>query len=431
MTYQETVEYLYNQLPMFTRDGPKAFKKDLTNIRLLCDYLGNPQTKFRSIHVAGTNGKGSTSNMLAAILQTAGYKTGLYTSPHIKDLRERVRLNGELVPEQFVIDFVARVKDVTLEIRPSYFELTVAMSFAYFAEQKLDIAVIETGLGGRLDSTNIVTPELSVITNISFDHVNVLGKTLEKIAFEKAGIIKQHKPVVVGEYLPETRPVFENIAAERSAPILFAQDFLQIYSSEIVGNKLQCVVSNANSSETKKYELDLTGSYQEKNLLTVLASCEVLQKNGFEITESNISLALANVMKITGLEGRWQVIGEKPLMICDVGHNEAGINLVLSQLQEQHAGKKWHFVIGFVKDKDVQKVLSLFPPNAQYYFTNAHIPRAMPVLRLKELALGIGLKGESFDDINDAVAAAKKQASVEDVIMICGSFFTLAELKTT
>ncbi|MCP9753370.1 folylpolyglutamate synthase/dihydrofolate synthase family protein [Ferruginibacter sp. HRS2-29] len=428
MTYQQTLEYLYDQLPMFTRIGAAAYKEDLDNTIALCEALGNPQHKFKSIHIAGTNGKGSTSHMLAAMLQQAGYKTGLYTSPHIKDFGERIRINGQMIDEAFVVDFAERTKQLAHDIQPSFFELTVAMAFEYFATEKVDIAVVETGLGGRLDSTNVITPLLSVITNIGFDHVQLLGNTLEKIAGEKAGIIKQQVPVVIGEYLPETRPVFEAKAISMQAPVYFAEELFEIGGPKQSG-KLHLTVSDKSNGHAEDFQLDLKGLYQAKNLRTVLAAEKILHESGFPISKADNKYALANVKKLTGLAGRWDIIQGSPVIIHDVAHNEDGIGQVLQQLVHDYPDAGFHFVLGFVKDKDVIHVLELFPKDAKYYFTNAHIPRALSAKELQESARSKNLTGEAFDDVNEAIDAAKKNAGDKDVIMVCGSFFIIAEIK--
>ena len=429
MTYQETIEYLYAQLPMFTRIGAAAYKEDLHNTIALCEALGNPQTKFRTIHIAGTNGKGSTSHMLAAILQEAGYKTGLYTSPHIKDFGERIRINGQMIEQQFVIDFVERTKEVTEKIQPSFFELTVAMAFEYFAKQEVDIAVIETGLGGRLDSTNIIQPVLSVITNIGYDHMNILGDTLPKIASQKAGIIKKNTPAVIGELLPETMPVFIKEANEKEAQLYFAQSRFITEFIEPTGNLLFCNVKDIEDNTFEKLRLDLNGIYQAKNICTVLMAVKILQKLGYTIPEEKMHSALENVKGLTGLRGRWDILQDHPAVIQDVAHNTDGITQVLQQLKYNYPQSHLHFVVGFVKDKDVEHVLELFPADATYYFTNAHIPRALNVVELQQIANSKGLKGTSYDNVNDAIASAKANASANDVIMICGSFFIIAEIN--
>jgi len=429
MTYEEALSYLYSQLPMFSRIGAAAYKVDIHNTVALCEALGNPQNKFKSIHIAGTNGKGSTSHMLAAMLQQEGFKTGLYTSPHIKDFGERIRINGNMIDKDFVVSFTEKTKSICQDIQPSFFELTVAMAFEYFALHKVDIAVIETGVGGRLDSTNIINPILSIITNIGYDHTNLLGNTLEAISFEKAGIIKNNTPVVIGEYLQETKPVFENKANEMNAPVFYASE---IYDTNLIENNhrfLKCKVTDKSNQHTEIFTLDLNGNYQLKNLKTVLAAEKILATLDFEIDEPNEKFALANVKSITGLKGRWDVVSEKPLCIHDVAHNKDGINALLQQLKESHQNSNYHFVIGFVNDKDITSVLELLPNNAHYYFTNAHIPRALPHAELKSLANAKNLIGESYDDVNEAISAAKKMANENDVIIVCGSFFILAEVN--
>jgi dihydrofolate synthase / folylpolyglutamate synthase len=429
MTYQETLDYLYAQLPMFSRIGAAAYKKDLHNTIELCDALGNPQQQFKSIHVAGTNGKGSTCHMLAAIFQEAGYKTGLYTSPHIKDFGERIRVNGRMINEAFVIDFVERTKELSNRVEPSFFELTVAMAFEYFATEKVDIAIIETGLGGRLDSTNIIRPVLSIITNIGYDHINLLGNTLPEIAWQKAGIIKKDTPVIIGEILPGTQNVFIREANEKEAPFYLAQSRFTTEYIESTGNLLFCNVRDAKNNTVEKLRLDLNGIYQAKNICTVLCAVELLRNKGYRIPESVLHTALENVKPLTGMCGRWDIVQNHPAVILDVAHNAAGILQVLLQLKNNYPKARIHFVLGFVKDKDVEHVLELFPGQASFYFTNAHIPRALPHTELKQLAAKRGLTGESFDDVNEAVSAAKKHAAENDVIMICGSFFIIGEVK--
>jgi dihydrofolate synthase/folylpolyglutamate synthase len=429
MTYEQTIEYLYAQLPMFSRIGAAAYKKDLHNTIQLCDALDNPQKKFKSIHIAGTNGKGSTANMLAAILQEAGYRTGLYTSPHLKDFRERIRVNGEMIDKNFIVDFVERTKVLVADIQPSFFELTVAMAFEYFVEQKVDIAVIETGLGGRLDSTNIVSPILSIITNIGYDHVQLLGNTLPEIAFEKAGIIKKNTPVVIGETLPETLEVFTKKATEEHADIHFASNEFIVEYIDPEGALLLCNVRNTETNIVEKLRLSLTGLYQTKNICTVLCSIQVLKKLGVNITGTSIHHALEHITDITGIEGRWQVIETKPALILDVAHNEDGIKQILEQLKYSYPNAHYHFVLGFVNDKDINKALSLFPRGATYYFTNAHIPRALAKDALKSAAAQYLLEGDCFDNVNDAIKAAKMIAMAHDVIMVCGSFFIIGEIE--
>jgi dihydrofolate synthase / folylpolyglutamate synthase len=412
---------------MFSRSGVKAYKADLKNTLLLCDFLGNPQTKIKTIHVAGTNGKGSVSHMLAAVFQENNFKTGLYTSPHLKDFRERIKLNGSMISESFVIDFVEKTKEISEEIKPSFFELTFAMALDYFAEEKVDVAIIETGLGGRLDSTNVITPLLSVITNISFDHTDILGDTLTKIAFEKAGIIKQNIPVVIGETVEETKIVFEKRAKETNSKIIFAKEEFEILSSVYDVKFLQVEVLNKKTKEKLNYQLDLNGIYQEKNILTVLAAGEIL-KNYFSLKEEKIKSALSNVKKLTGLFGRWDIIQQHPTVALDVAHNEDGIKQLLNQINKSKF-KNLHIVFGMVKDKDPKKVLSQFPANATYYFTKAHNPRALEQEALKEKANAYHLTGDAYRDVNKALKAALHNASTEDLIVVCGSVFVIAEVE--
>lgn len=428
MTYQQTIDYLYAQLPMYSRIGAAAYKEDLHNTIALCDAIGNPHTKFKSIHIAGTNGKGSTSHMLAAILQQAGYKTGLYTSPHLKDFRERIKVNGEMISREFVVDFVERTKMVSEQIKPSFFELTVAMAFDHFEKEQVDIAVIETGLGGRLDSTNIITPILSIITNIGYDHMDILGDTLEKIATEKAGIIKPNVPVVIGEYLPETKNVFINKAQQCNAPIYFAQDEYIVSNVKYSMQLLSCDVTNTEHHITESFDLDLNGLYQTKNIRTVLCAEGILMQQGFNIKNEAEKEALKNVKKLTGLYGRWDVICDNPTVILDVAHNEDGINQLLQQWSVvRRPSSVLHVVIGMVKDKDVNKVLKLLPKDAVYYFSNAHIERAMPHTVLLEKAKAFELNGEGFDNVNRAISVAKQKAAAGDIIIVCGSVFLIAE----
>lgn len=412
---------------MFTRIGAAAFKKDLTNTIALCEELNHPELQFKSIHIAGTNGKGSTSHMLASILQEAGYKTGLYTSPHLKDFRERIRVNGAMIPEQYVVDFVAQHNDVFDTIEPSFFEWTVALCFDYFAKEKVDVAIIETGLGGRLDSTNVITPLLSVITNIGWDHMDMLGDTLAKIAYEKAGIIKPGIPVVIGEYTEETQPVFIAKAKETGSAIEFAKHIISI--SRFSNNNL---TSSGNITVNavpwlQNLECDLPGNYQPNNIATVLASVLQLRNAGFNISDEHIRNGLKKVKRNTGLMGRWQMLSSSPLTICDTGHNVNGIEYVVQQIG-QTAHQNLHMVIGMVKDKDISKVLSMLPQNATYYFCNAAIPRALPAAELREQAIPFGLKGNAYASVKEAWAAAREKATPDDLIFIGGSTFVVAEV---
>jgi dihydrofolate synthase / folylpolyglutamate synthase len=425
MNYQQTIDYLYNTLPMFSRMGSAAFKKDITNTFLLCERLGNPHKKFKSIHVAGTNGKGSVSHMLAAIFQTAGYKTGLYTSPHLYDFRERIKINGEMCDKDFVVDFVQRIQPAIEEIQPSFFEITVAMAFDFFAQQKVDIAIIEVGLGGRLDSTNVITPELSVITNIGWDHMNLLGNTLEEIAFEKAGIIKENIPVVIGEKKKETENIFRNIASQKQSSIYFTEENFSVTDFRLLNNLIEVSVADKNSS-TVNYQLDLAGIYQTKNILTVLQAVELLTE--WNISRENIQTALKNVKQLTGLHGRWEVIHEDPTIVLEVAHNKDGIQQMLQHLQKI-SFNKLHLVVGIVKDKDVDAVLELLPKEANYYFTQAHIPRALNAQILKTKASELSLSGNHFDDVNTALQQALINSSKDDLIVVCGSIFLVAEVN--
>lgn len=404
MNYPETLDYLFGQLPMYQRIGNAAYKANLDNTYRLSEILNHPEKQFKSVHIAGTNGKGSTSHMLASVLQEAGYKVGLYTSPHLKDFRERIKINGAMISENEVIDFVKEYKNEFEKIQLSFFEWTVGLAFHYFANQKVDIAIIETGLGGRLDSTNIVTPEVAVITNISMDHTQFLGNTLAKIAAEKAGIIKPTIPVIIGETQSEIKHVFIEKATQLNATIQFA-------------DKLSL----------KEYESDLKGVYQQQNKKTVLATIQILQQLGWKIAENHIKQGLLNVVKNTGLMGRWQVLNNQPLTVCDTGHNEAGIKLILAQINQQ-SFEKLHFVLGVVNDKDITNILQLLPKNATYYFCQANIPRALDVNILAEKATVVGLSGTIFSSVEAAYKAAQQNATAQDLIFIGGSTFVVAEV---
>ncbi len=430
MNYQETVQYLFEKLPMFTRIGAAAYKKDLTNTIRLCEALGNPHLKFKSIHVAGTNGKGSTSHMLAAIMQTAGYKTGLYTSPHLHDFRERIKVNGALCEEEFVVAFTQKIIPLIEEIQPSFFEITVAMAFAYFAEQKVDIAIIEVGLGGRLDSTNIIYPEISVITNIGWDHMNMLGNTLPEIASEKAGIIKPNVPVVIGEYNSETKPVFIAKANVEKAPIYFAQEQYEVTKHASKEKFLEVEVNYFETQEKQCYSLDLTGTYQTKNILSVIAAVEILQQKGWNLNEVILKNALSKTKQLTGLHGRWELINETPKIITDVGHNVDGVQQIVEQLKTTNY-QQLHIVIGMAKDKEIDKVLGLLPTNAIYYFTKAQIPRALPENELQEKAAMFSLNGKAFITAMEALRSAIDCANQNDLILVCGSVFVVAEVDVT
>ena len=430
MNYQQAVDYLFQKLPMYYRDGASAYKADLTNTITLCNLLNNPQNSFKTIHIAGTNGKGSVSHMLASVFQEAGYKTGLYTSPHLKDFRERIKVNGEMIDENAVIRFTNLYleKNKTEKLEPSFFELTVSMAFDYFRTSEVDIAVIEVGLGGRLDSTNIIVPEVSVITNISFDHMSLLGNTLPKIAAEKAGIIKKDIPVVVGESSSETNPVFEEFAKKVQTSLVFAdQEYRADYSMLTIDGKQSL---NIRKNETLIYpdlQVDLTGIYQRHNVPTVLKAIDRLNEKGWNISENEVRDGLKNTIKNTGLMGRWQIIGNNPLTVCDTGHNPAGIRFVVEQIN-QTAWKTLHMVIGMVNDKDQDEVLALLPTDAQYYFTKASIPRAADPEELAEKAARFGLKGNCYPTVREALSAALTNAGKNDMVFVGGSTFVVAEI---
>jgi len=428
--YTETVEYLYEKLPVFSRIGKAALKPDLSNTLKLCAALGNPEAKFPSVHIAGTNGKGSTSHGLAAVLQEAGYKVGLYTSPHLVDFRERIRINGVPVAQDWVVRFVEQHKALIEEVQPSFFEITVAMAFAAFAEEAVDIAVIETGLGGRLDSTNVITPLLSIITNISYDHKDLLGNTLTEIAAEKAGIIKHGVPVVIGEQHDETERVFFEHSVHQQATLHYAQ---ALWGMVRVGQDATRQHYKAvHNGRRELYDLytDLTGNYQAHNIKTILTAAEILTHNGYRLTTQGVIAALANVKRTTGLMGRWQCLQQQPTVICDVAHNPAGLTEVVAQfrlLGTGEPGGTGHVVVGFVKDKDVQEALALLPKEAQYYFCNADMPRALPAADLHLMATEAGLVGNAYGSVASALAAAYSQLQIADKLLVTGSFFIVGD----
>jgi dihydrofolate synthase / folylpolyglutamate synthase len=430
LDYSDTLEYLYSKLPMFQRIGPAAYKDNLDNTIKLCEYYNNPHKKITAIHVAGTNGKGSVSHMIAAVLQSAGYKTGLYTSPHLIDFRERIRINGEMISTDEVIAWVEdyREKNDDWKIEPSFFELTVVMAYDFFARQEVDVAVIEVGLGGRLDSTNIITPEVSVITNIGLDHTTLLGDTIERIAYEKAGIIKDGIPVVIGTRQLETVHVFAEAAALKLAPLFYAdQEYVVSYAmADLEGNQLLTVSRNG-SVLYPQLKLDLKGMYQQKNVPAVLKTLELLQQMGWEITDKNILSGLAHAKKVTGLQGRWQILGYNPLLVCDVAHNQDGISEVLRQIK-QTPHKDLHMVLGFVSDKDISEILKLLPTNAIYYFASADIPRALDERELARYAAEFGLKGSAYSSVEKAFDTAINRAERNDLVFIGGSTFVVAEI---
>ena len=406
MTYEETVEYLFHVTPVFEKTGASAYKEGLSNTHALDEHFGHPHRQFKTIHVAGTNGKGSCSHTLAAILQSAGYKVGLYTSPHLVDFRERIRINGQCISKEYVVDFVEQERSFFEPLHPSFFELTTAMAFKYFAEQAVDIAVIEVGLGGRLDCTNIITPVLSIITNISFDHTQFLGNTLAKIAGEKAGIIKKNVPVVIGETTPETLPVFQKKAAAKSAPLHLAEAF------EVAHD----------------YDFELKGLYQQKNKQTILCAVNCL-KDVFTIPEEAIKKGMAHVCELTGLTGRWQTLQTRPLVICDTGHNVGGWQYLAEQIKAQTC-KTLRIVFGMVDDKDINTVMQLLPKQAVYYFTQASSHRAIPVHKVQEIAKAHQLEGMTFSNVKDAYQQALSDAHPEDFIFVGGSSYLVADLLT-
>lgn len=429
MTYPETLDYLFNSLPMFQRVGASAYKSDLDNTLALCGFLGNPERKFKSIHVAGTNGKGSTSHTLAAIFQTAGYKTGLYTSPHLKSFTERIRVNGDEIAQDAVVQFVTKNKDFLDDLKPSFFEMTVGMAFWYFAQQKVDIAVIEVGMGGRLDSTNVIIPELSIITNIGYDHMQFLGSTLPEIAGEKAGIIKPQIPVIISQTQDETTSVFLDKARQMNAPIVFADEKFAIKSvrEKRLQDQILAEFEVASKGRSEILEFGLLGNYQKYNLPGILEAVDQLRSQGWKISEEGVKIGLAEVVVLTGLKGRWQILGENPTVIADTGHNEPGIREILAQLKNYTFTKLW-MVIGMVQDKDISKILNLLPKEANYVFCNAQIPRAMPADQLAEKAFSLGLKGEIIPNVNNALNFARKNAGSDDMIFVGGSTFVVAEI---
>ncbi len=435
MSYRETLDYLYQHLPMFHRIGAAAYKNDLSNTIALCDYLGNPQDKFPTIHVAGTNGKGSVSHLLAAACQAAGWKTGLYISPHYKDFRERIKINGQYIARRHVVDFIARHRPIIERVQPSFFELCVAMAFDHFARERVDIAIIEVGLGGRLDSTNVITPLLSVITNISYDHQHLLGDTLPLIAGEKAGIIKPGIPVVIGEYQPESAPVFQARAAAMNAPLLFAdQHFRLVEKSTTNWQSTTYDVFKDGNLYLENLVVDAAGPYQAKNVATALQAIEgmrnvgdVSQNSVFRIPHSLLQQGFANLRTLTRFQGRWQVIGQHPTVLCDSAHNEAGLRLAFEKIRTL-SFRQLHVVTGFVNDKSVEQVLGLFPADARYYFAKADIPRGLEAELLREKAATFQLHGRAYTSVRGALRAARRAAAPDDLVVVIGSIFVVAEV---
>lgn len=424
MTYKETTDYLFNSAPLFQNIGAGAYKEGLYNTHKLDEYFGHPHRKFKTIHVAGTNGKGSCSHTIAAILQASGLKVGLFTSPHLVDFRERIRINGEMIDEQSVIDFVEQHRSFFEPLHPSFFEITTALAFKYFADQHVDIAVVEVGLGGRLDCTNIITPEISIITNISFDHVQFLGDTLAKIASEKAGIIKTDIPVVIGEYNEETKPVFTNKADDVKAPIFFAEDDKEVLDYTFNDNSYV----DYNTRTYGGIIGELGGYCQTKNTNTILCAVKQLQKQGFGINNEHIKKGFANVCELTGLMGRWQKVGTSPEVVCDTGHNIGGFEWIAKQLNG--IKKPLRIVFGMVNDKDITGVISMLPQNAQYYFCQASVKRALPHSEIKRISYSFGLKGDSYPSVGEAYHAALSDSTADDFIYVGGSSFVVADFLT-
>jgi dihydrofolate synthase / folylpolyglutamate synthase len=426
MNYSEAIQFLFDQLPMFQRSGPSAYKDNLDNTLQLDAYFNHPHRRFKTIHVGGTNGKGSVSHMIASILQAAGYRTGLYTSPHLLDFRERIRINGMVIPEEEVTRFVVRHSQIIQSLLPSFFEMTVAMAFDYFAAQEVDVAVVEVGLGGRLDSTNIISPQVSVITNIGMDHMSILGNTLVAIAREKAGIIKPGVPVVVGQHQAEVAEVFRAVAAACQSTLIEADE---IYNARLLKRMdgFQVLEVARKGQPYLEVHLPLLGNYQQHNVPTVLAAMEQLGLKGFKVTRDNLLDGLANVVGNTGLRGRWELLGLNPRIICDTGHNEDGIRAVVQQIQETPY-ERLHMILGMVRDKSIDAILQLLPEHATYYFTRADIPRSLDANDLKSAALDYGLKGEAYGSVAAAFASAKKNAGINDLIFIGGSTFVVAEV---
>lgn len=423
MNYSETLHYLYTSVPVFQHDGASAYKPGLDNSIALDNYLKNPHQTYKIIHVAGTNGKGSTSHLLAATLQESGYKVGLYTSPHLVDFRERIRINGVMIPQRCVIDFVEQHRAFFETIHPSFFELTMSMAFDYFRAEKVDVAVIEVGLGGRLDSTNIITPEISIITNISLDHIQFLGNTVEKIATEKAGIIKPHIPVIIGKAEGGVRRVFEEKARKEKAPLFFAEEAKTLIDSHFSAGKTW----KYHSADYGIFDGELSGIVQVENTQTVLTAIRILKTKGFSITSKAVHNAFSHVVELTGLMGRWQEIQKTPRIICDTAHNSGGIEYIAAQLRKE-TYNQLHIVIGMVNDKDINSVLSLLPNTATYYFTRASVPRSLPEEELAAIATKYGLHGKTYPCVQQAINASKENAGNNDLIYVGGSTFIVADM---
>ena len=430
MNYQQTIAYLFSQLPMYQRIGPAAYKANLDNTIALSNYLGNPEKKFKSIHIAGTNGKGSVAHMLASVLQQAGYKTGLATSPHLKDFRERIKINGTLIPEDYVIDFVSKHRAFFEKIKPSFFEMTMALTFDYLAYEEVDIAVVETGLGGRLDSSNIITPELAVITNIGLDHTHLLGNSLAKIAAEKAGIIKENVPVIIGRTQAETYNIFQSIANSKNAPLIAADSLFSLKEvrSESVDGHVYLRIELSSKDKSEAFLLDLHGHYQAENLICAMAAIKTLAgKNKFYLSDEAISTGLRSVVANTGMMGRWQQIGRHPLIILDTAHNVDGVKYVVKQLNGL-AFNRLHVVFGMVDDKERAAILELLPKNGHYYFCKPSVPRGLDPITLANEARGAGLKGIVCNTVQEALSQARLKADQDDLIFVGGSTFVVADV---
>ena len=427
MTYEECLNYLYSKLPMFSRIGSAALKNNLDNTLKLCGFLDNPQSKFKSVHIAGTNGKGSVSHMIASIFQEAGYKTGLYTSPHLKDFRERIRINGKMIEEQEVLNLTLKLIPIIEEIEPSFFEATVAMAFNYFNENQVDIAIIETGLGGRLDSTNVITPEISIITNIGYDHMNILGDSLIQIASEKAGIIKKGVPVIIGRANDETNNVFISKSIEMNSELTFSNDAYESAINFISPETISIQLKDKKNSGQFDVVCDLPGIYQKENITTVAAAVSVLNERGWKLDKNALLNGFKNTKSNTSLLGRWDVLNKNPMIVLDVAHNEDGITNLLAHLA-QFQFNKLHFIVGFSKDKDFNKILDMLPNDASFYFTSSNSPRALEHSALLESATNKNLTGESFDNVNTAIKSALKKASQNDLIIISGSIYVVGDV---
>ncbi|MCP4551762.1 MAG: bifunctional folylpolyglutamate synthase/dihydrofolate synthase [Bacteroidetes bacterium] len=426
MTYPETLDYLFSQLPMYQRVGPAAYKADLNNTIALMKHLGNPHENFKSVHIAGTNGKGSVAHLMASVFQSAGYKTGLYTSPHLKDFRERIKINGEMISKDIVTTFVKLNKKAIKSIQPSFFEMTVGMAFQYFSDKKVDIAIIETGMGGRLDSTNILNPELSVITNIGLDHMQLLGDTIEKIAQEKAAIIKKETPVIIGQMRLELKEIFTTMAEKKLAPIYFTSDHFEAKLLSNTSKNIEYDIWKESELYLEHLICPLLGNYQVDNLLTLFQVFDILADK-FGISKNILVEGVENVINNTGFNGRWQVLSTNPMTICDTAHNKDGIKAVVNQLQ-QMSFSKLHFVIGMVDDKNISDILVLLPQNAVYYFCKADIPRGLDETLLEEAAHIAGLRGKSYSSVREAYNSAVNNAGINDLVFISGSTFVVAEV---